>query len=127
MGDPEIQEAEETATSDAPVEQFSTATFDIVRVEPDGETVLAGRASSGSTVVFLLDGEAVGEVEVGADGGFFTFLSLGRSDVPRVVSLEEVLANGARLMSDISVILAPSPEIVVAEAAPEVPDVGEAA
>lgn len=122
----ESQTADTEETVDAPtasMEERSTASFDIVRVEPDGETVLAGRASAGSTVVFLLDGDAVGEVAVGADGGFFTFLSLGRSETPRVISLEEILSNGARLLADTSVILAPSPDIVIAEASP---DAGEA-
>ena len=61
------------------------ATFDIVRVEPDGTAVIAGRAEPGVGLNVLVDGELVEAAVVGDDGGFVSFLSLGRSDVPRVV------------------------------------------
>ena len=123
------EETVEAEPDTAPVVERVGATFDIVRVEPDGETVIAGRAEPGITIVVLMDGTAVGEVAVGGDGGFVALLSLGRSDVPRVLTLEEVLPDGTRILAEASVILAPSPEVMVAEAPEieEVPDLNELA
>ncbi|MXQ06996.1 LysM peptidoglycan-binding domain-containing protein [Alphaproteobacteria bacterium GH1-50] len=115
----DIAAAEPAQAADTDAEPARpSATFDIVRVEPDGETVIAGRASPGSTVTVLLDGEPVGEALVGPDGGFVALLSLGRSDRPRVVSLSEVFADGSEMIAEATIILAPSPEIMVAEADP---------
>ena len=104
-----------------PVERVSTAVFDIVRVEPDGETVIAGRSGANSMLTLFLDGAEVGQS--GADGGgsFVTLLSLGVADVPRVLTLLEGFSDGSKAFADQSVILAPSPKVVVAE----VEDAGE--
>lgn len=40
----------------------SRPSFDIVRIGPEGDTVMAGRARPGSTVVILDNGEPIGEV-----------------------------------------------------------------
>ncbi len=40
--------------------------FDVIRVEPGGDAVMAGRAKPGSTVVIIADGKPIGEVT--ADG-----------------------------------------------------------
>ena len=42
--------------------------FDVVRVEPGGDAILAGRAEPGSEVVVLLDGKEVGKAEVDSRG-----------------------------------------------------------
>ena len=111
----------ETATEAEPVERTSSAVFDIVRVEPDGETVIAGRADANSTLTLLLDGAEAGQA--GADGGgsFVALLSLGTADVPRVLTLLERFLDGSEAFADQSVILAPSPKVIVAE----VEDAGE--
>ena len=103
-------------TSAAETAVKSKATWDIVRVEPDGSTVIAGRATPGASVVLFMDGSEVGRAEVDASGGFVALLSLGPSTTPRVLSLEERLDDGTRLAGDASVILAPSAETILAEA-----------
>jgi nucleoid-associated protein YgaU len=68
----------EPVTANAPL---ALPTFDIVRVEPDGSTVLAGRAPAGSAIL-LRDGQTtVGEDKASASGDF-------------VVALDERLAVG---------------------------------
>lgn len=118
-------DAAETATDeDAP--QVSEARFDIVRVEPAGDAVIAGRATPGSRITLTLDGEAVGTAEVDAAGAFVAIVSFGPADRPRVLTMVETLRDGRELMADASVILAPSPR-VLAEAAPgseESPETG---
>ena len=104
----------------APEPRVSTAVFDIVRVEADGETVIAGRAASNSGIALFLDGESVADTEADGAGNFVALLSLGRSDVPRVLTLLERFSDGEEAFADQSVILAPSPEVLLAEEAPVV-------
>ena len=103
----------------APEPRVSTAVFDIVRVEADGETVIAGRAASNSGIALFLDGESVADTEADGAGNFVALLSLGRSDVPRVLTLLERFSDGEEAFADQSVILAPSPEVLLAEEASE--------
>lgn len=44
--------------------------FDIVRVEPNGDTVVAGRGAPGSTIEMLVGGKAVARATADADGQF---------------------------------------------------------
>ncbi|NNL18310.1 MAG: LysM peptidoglycan-binding domain-containing protein [Boseongicola sp.] len=120
--EPEVVEAEpepEPEPAAAPEPRVSTAVFDIVRVEPDGETVIAGRAAGNSSVKLFLDDEEIGTSDADSAGNFVVLLSLGVSDAPRVLTLLEVFPDGQQAFADQSVILAPSPKVAVAEAAPE--------
>lgn len=99
----------------APVVQ--TPSFDVVRAEPDGNTLIAGRAEPGTTVTVEVDGEAVGTAEVDQRGGFVAMLDLGASTEARAVTLSTEDAGGEAVASDQIVVLAPQPEAAVAEAA----------
>jgi len=101
--------------------------FDIVRVEPDGNALIAGRARPGSNVSVQVDGTTVATSEADASGNFVAMLDVGRAEAPRVISLLTDGAEGAVESSTQSVILAPSPSApeVDAEAQPE--EVAEAA
>ena len=50
----------------APGDDRATPSFDVVRIDPSGDAVMAGRAKPGSTVIILADGKPIGEVT--ADG-----------------------------------------------------------
>lgn len=111
--------ASQTAT-EAPASTEATRdpalpSFDTVRLAPDGEAVVAGRALAGSTVDILLDGTVVGTATTGGDGAFAAFLSLPSSDTPRVMTLA-ITKDGAAVSSDQQVIIAPiqRPEVAVA-------------
>jgi nucleoid-associated protein YgaU len=93
------------ATEQAPAEPSPPA-FDIVRVEPDGEAQIAGRAAPGAEVTILLDEEPLARTRADADGRFFTFLSLGPSASPRLLTLSAA-SDGRAIVSEESVILAP--------------------
>jgi len=92
------QGAEKKATAPAP-------TFDIVRVEKDGSTVVAGRAAPGGRVQVLLDGEVLGEITAD-ERGEWVFVP----DAPLPAGAHEmairVLQNGRALMSRQTVTLA---------------------
>ena len=124
----EVVEAPEPALPD-----LAAPGFDIVRVAPDGQTLIAGTARDAGDVLILLDGKEVGRATVDGSGKFVAFVDLPRSDAPRVVSL--VSTRGAdRAESDDQVIIAPSVQVAEvpepAEAPVEAPaavDVAEAA
>ena len=63
--------AQETAVARAPVAPPPVAAipqFDVVRVEPSGEAVLAGRGSPGARVEIIANGEVIAEAEAGPTG-----------------------------------------------------------
>ena len=88
------------ADAAGPVSHGSLAgpVLDLVRVEPDGQAQIAGRAEAGAEVLLRLDGVEVGRAEAGADGSFFTFLSLGPSLAPRSLTVEDDAGGISTLM-----------------------------
>lgn len=105
---PDADVAGTETADDAPVEERQTEapSFDVVRVDPDGSTVVAGRAAPGSDVNVVVDGETAGTAQADAAGGFVALLDLGRSDAPRAMSLET--GDEDAESSDEVVVLAPS-------------------
>ena len=57
-----------------PIGDPGAARFDVVRVDKDGQMVVAGTAQPGQSVEILLDGEVVGEATADANGGFVAVL-----------------------------------------------------
>jgi nucleoid-associated protein YgaU len=113
------QEAETEETVAEPAEVVSRATFDVVRVEPGGSTLIAGRATAGATVRLFMDFAEVAVSVVGSTGEFVMFAELGPSESPRVLSLTETLDDGTVLEAGANVILAPvAPPVKVAVAEP---------
>lgn len=112
--------AAEPEPEPAPEPEAQEPTFDVVRIDPEGNAVIAGRAEPGSDVSVVVDGVEAGSAEADGAGNFVALLDLGTSDEPRAVSLASRQNEGAESASGQVVILSPSPEI--AEAA----DTGEA-
>ena len=121
----------ETAPEAATEPNITAPQFDVVRVEADGNALIAGRAEPGSDVAVMLDGVEVAMATTDAGGNFVALFTAQTSDVPRVVSLVMAMADGEKLPSEATVILAPSPvetpltaeteppeDLVVAEADP---------
>ena len=107
---PESQIAPSVA--DAAAQQPS---FDVVRVDAEGNALVAGQALAGSLIVILLDGVEVTQTEADANGKFVVLFTVPPSDQPRIITLSMV--NGPQVVaSSQSVILAP----VAAGAAVEV-------
>ena len=115
----ETPQIEEASAEETPVEQavaIVAPTFDNMRLMPDGEGNLAGRGQPGAIIALMLDGAELLEVEVGRDGTFFTFFTVEPSENPRVLSLLQRF-DGEEMLSDASLIIAPSAPVVVAEVA----------
>jgi nucleoid-associated protein YgaU len=101
--DPETDQSDD---ADAEIADFPTPTFDVVRVESDGMTVVAGRGPAGWAVSILVDGTVVETVEIDATGQFVAILDIGESETARVITLSAKNADQI-LLSDAQVIIAP--------------------
>ena len=67
----EAPKVEELAKVEAPVEARKTMpSFDTVRVEASGETIVAGQAEPGSEVTIKYNGANIGTAVANADGAF---------------------------------------------------------
>jgi len=113
---------EDIATEDstAPVDAtpLQVPTFDVVRVETDGSAIIAGSADpEGGAIRILLDGDEVAQSNAGSDGQFAGFVSIPPSDTTRVLSLVQEI-NGADVVSEETVIVAPVVAVATAEPAP---------
>ncbi|MBN9887914.1 LysM peptidoglycan-binding domain-containing protein [Salipiger abyssi] len=121
--------------SDAPAPQLAPVPprFDLVRADPDGQTLIAGSAAPGAEVTVILDGEAQPSAPADGRGRFAQFLDLPSSPEPRVLRLR-MSWQGQEIESEAEVILAPpapppaaGEPVVVADAPPPTdaaPDAG---
>jgi nucleoid-associated protein YgaU len=64
---------QETPAEEAPAGEEAAPSFDVVRVEPSGETIMAGRAAPGSEVTVMDGDEALGTVTAD-EAGEWVFL-----------------------------------------------------
>ena len=99
---------------------YGGPSFDIVRIEPDGSTVIAGQALPDSTVSVFLDGNELISETVPHPGSFVFFLDLPVQDGPMSLSLVEVTREGYRFTSEEVVLVVPSspdqqPKVVIAD------------
>lgn len=105
---PAAKPAEPAAEPEPAAIVLAAPTFDVVRVEPDGTTVIAGTGTEGSRVTLFLDGVTQDAFDILPGGQFVSFLSLGSSNAPRVLTMQAAL-DGETVQSADSIILAPSP------------------
>jgi hypothetical protein len=111
----EVQPAD-TAAAEVSNETTTPAiapSFDLVRVDAEGNTVVAGAAAPGAMLGILLDGSEVALAPVDTAGKFAAILAIEPSEAPRVLSLVERRDDGD-VPSDATVIVAPV--VAVAEA-----------
>lgn len=52
--------------------------FDVVRIEPDGSGLVAGRAKPGAEVDVVVDGEVIAQTKADEDGAFVAFVTIDR-------------------------------------------------
>ena len=96
--------------------------FDVVRVEPNGDAVMAGRAPPGSAITITDNGETFGQATSNPRGEW-TFVS-ERPLAPgsHEISLYADTLDGQRLESeDVVVIAVPEPQIAQGGVAPQTP------
>ncbi len=118
------EETERTDTTPAPDATSRTAgeavvgppvpRLDLVRIEPGGSAMVAGRGAPGAEIMIELDGKEMTRLRAGGDGSFAGFVIVPPSEAARVLRLVQI-TGGSRQVSRDEAILAP---VVVAAAKP---------
>ena len=103
---PTASEAVEEDDDPVAVVEFPVPTFDVVRVESDGMTVVAGTGPAGWMISILVDGEAAETVVADGTGQFVAILDIGEAENARIITLS-AKNGGTILMSNAQVIIAP--------------------
>jgi hypothetical protein len=99
--------------------------FDVVRVEPDGSTTVAGKAAPGAAVSLQVAGVEVAQTRADAQGNFVALFTLPDSATPRLMSVIATGAVGAEVAG--TEVLAVAPTAAPVAAAEPAPVAGEAA
>jgi hypothetical protein len=95
---PPEPKAAETKPADAPI----APSFDLVRVEPNGESVIAGRAAPGATIE-LLRGDQIHARAVADASGLFAIVPPPLPPGSHQIVLQSIAPNGVRQRSQQSV------------------------
>lgn len=90
------------AASGRTVEAASGPTFDVVRVEPNGDSVIAGRAAPGATIDLLRNGEPFARVVADATG-LFAIVPPALAPGSHEITLRAIGPDGVRAESTQSV------------------------
>ena len=114
----------ESATSDEPTEEGIKPSFDVARVDSDGNAVIAGSAEPYSKVNILSNGEKIGEAIAGASGEFVALIQLPDNEQGQTLELETEVA-GKLLFSEETILILPtmrstSADTVTEETAPPI-------
>jgi nucleoid-associated protein YgaU len=111
---PGARDAPPAAAAVAP--DATVPSFDIVRVNPDGDAVIAGRAAPGATVTVLEDGRPIGRATADARGEWVVVPTEPLAGGRRALSLEVERAGAPPLRSERVVTLdVPSPATALRE------------
>ncbi len=111
--------AEETDLAEEAIAQTIVPVFDVVRIDAEGNALVAGLADPG-TLEVLLEGEVISETPVDGSGKFAALFTVAPSDLPRVMTLRATSENDQTTLSEQSVIVEPfARPLVVAEAETE--------
>lgn len=118
--------ASEAAVPDAaPPAAAAAPSLDLVRVEPDGSAVVAGRAAPGARVTIYAEDVPLAEAEADASGAFVAVFRAPPGATPRALTLEAEDSAGARAAGAEVVMLPPAPAATpTAAPAPAVTEAG---
>ncbi|MEK9724218.1 MAG: hypothetical protein VW405_12165 [Rhodospirillaceae bacterium] len=98
------------AKTEAPVLKADKPTFDVVRVTPEGDTVIAGRAKPDSTVVIINNGQFVGQLKADDRGEWVYVPDKPLEPGSRQLSLEQRGADGEKPVASDDVVVVVVPE-----------------
>lgn len=104
------ESTEETTPESSATLQAIVPAFDVVRVEPDGHTLVAGTAAPNVRITILLEGAEAATTTTDASGKFVSFLDIKPSDTARVMSLVQQGEGG--VASEETVIISATPVMV---------------
>lgn len=92
-------------------------TLDVVRVTPDGQATIAGRAAPEAKVSLRVDGTEIATAPADGAGAYASLFSLPASDQARVLTVAATGADGVEVLGKDQVVLAPTvlPEVAALE------------
>ena len=96
--------------------------FDVVRVDPDGSTVVAGKAEPGSKIVLRVDGVEISATTADDTGNFVGLFVLDSSAAPRMLTMSSILPDQTEVAAAAEVALAPTQAPIVVAAVEQDPD-----
>ncbi len=105
---PAEKPAEKPAAEPAAAAERIAPTLDVVRVEPDGNATIAGRAEAGARVSLRIDGAEAAFAMAEPSGDYTSLFTLTASDKPRVLSVLSKAPDGVEVMGKDSVVLEPT-------------------
>ena len=97
--------AEEEAAAQAAAEAEAAKRlprFDLVRIDADGQTVIAGKAAPGSRVEVLLDGEVIAEADADSAGAFISIVTTPLSGEAQQLQLRTALPRTEPEQQDVA-------------------------
>ncbi|MCL6285020.1 LysM peptidoglycan-binding domain-containing protein [Ruegeria sp. 2012CJ41-6] len=118
--------ASDAESAEAPVavpDDLDAPELDLIRVAPDGATILAGRGTPGSKVKVLVDGDEVHAFEVDQSGQFAAFFPIVPGNAPRTLTLQTEQGDQSTLSDDF--LIAASPEAAPEQVASADPPTGQ--
>ncbi|MCV6824032.1 MULTISPECIES: LysM peptidoglycan-binding domain-containing protein [Halocynthiibacter] len=104
--DAEAPPADSVATDAEEVDAPPAPTFDVVRVDAEGNGLVAGSATPGAEIIIKVDGAEVGRAKADGNGKFAQLFSVELSDSAQVVTLHAG-TDDVMVASNESVVLAP--------------------
>ncbi|GEO84509.1 MULTISPECIES: LysM peptidoglycan-binding domain-containing protein [Alphaproteobacteria] len=99
-GAPEPTTAVPPASSNEASQASDLPRFDVLRVEPDGSTVIAGNAAPGSTLEIVADDKVIASLEVDASGDFAAVLDAPLPPGDHSMQLRATDKDGQMVTSD---------------------------
>lgn len=108
-----IEPVQENSTGD--IAKLPSPSLDLVRVDENGSTVVAGKAEANTSIDIVLDGKVIGEAQTDAKGAFVALLDIAPSETPRELGLVQKYVTGEQVASADKVLVMPfQPEAVAA-------------
>ncbi len=109
---PVVAEMSKDAPKDAPKLAPSAEpilpTLDVVRVTPEGEATIAGRAAPDAKVSLRVDGTEIASAPADGAGAYASLFSLPTSDKVRILTVAATGADGVEVLGKDQVVLAPT-------------------
>ncbi|CAN7563117.1 LysM peptidoglycan-binding domain-containing protein [Pararhizobium sp. LjRoot238] len=96
----EGEAATDTAKSADPAAEWTVPGFDVLRVEPDGSTVIAGRAQPNTRLEIVSGDTVIGTADVGATGDFAAIFDKPLAAGDYQLTLRSVGENGVTKSSE---------------------------
>ncbi len=98
---------EQAAPKAEPTTQVALPSFDLVRIDPQGNTTVAGSAQPAQALSIRLDGAEIAQAVADAQGKFAALFAMDPNPNPRLLTLVAIGSAGKEVMAENSVAISP--------------------